>query len=743
MKILKPFPSALRYLFLLLITLSIPLSIYFFGYLNKQFASAQTAISDTPVTKSVFLLIFNPVFESNGGVKLTTLRNWQDPDILTTSLTPILKRSSHDFVTYTIVERQEIDGWPTLSDGFVYTDDTYLQCLNNTSTCHQPDIISYQQLFTDYNICAKNVDEVWLWGGPYFGYWEYNPVTYCDKTQFVMGFSYERQVGEALHNFGHRMEFVNIQRINAGVAWEQDEATEWNKFSKIAGHCGNIHWPPGTLGGPEYNYGNANPVESDCDGYLNYPAGPFPTQTLTCNAWGCSQAGFVEWWLTHIPYNTETMVDPQTGRSIYNNWWKYYAYYDETVDGVPTPTPTATPLDQNLVGFWDLDEASGSAVNDSSGNNNTGSATGTTIIPGVVGNARRFNGSTDFISVPNNPSFSGMTDLTLSVWVKPEDFNIYDTLICKQAASAPYAYCLFWVPEFQRVAFRVNSDGEDLFSPTDSVPRNTWTHVVATYQGTTGKLSLSINGVLCTGCTKTIAFGNVGTTSTDLQFGSRFGSERLTGALDELRVYNQLLNATAITELYSNPRPTTIPTPTSIPTPTNTPTPTLTFTPTPTPSPTVTPTPTPVQLISIADTYVSKNSASSNYGTRTTLLVDGSPVYITYMKFDLTSLAGKTITSAKLRLRITDSSSSTQNIIAVSNTSWSETGMTYKNRPDLGAVQKTFPGGSAGSFIEIDITSYVNTQLGSIFSLGIDSSGSNGIDFSSREATNKPLLIIQ
>jgi len=330
------------------------------GLSNNFFTSAgAVAITDNPVNKKVFLLIFNPTIDQGGTpVKLTGYFNWFNPDTITQSLVPVFPSVSHDFLSYTVAERVEVDGWPTKTDGFGYNQASYLQCWQDHSTCHAPDGADFQKMFSDYNICSKDVDEVWVWGGPWFGYPEHQVVNFCGKSQFIMGFNYERNFDEALHNFGHRMEFVMSDtgnRINNGIPWKQDTATEWNKFSKIDTGCGNIHYPPspydytfvnpdGSLGKPahaEYDYSNTDSVTSTCDGYLNYPDGPFSTQTITCAAWGCTQRGFVQWWLSHLPAKTGTSIDSQTGRTLYNNWWKYYAYFDETA--APTPTPTSTP----------------------------------------------------------------------------------------------------------------------------------------------------------------------------------------------------------------------------------------------------------------------------------------------------------------------------------------------------------------------------------------------------------------
>ena len=319
-------------------------------------ASQYTSVNDDPVQRSVFLLVFNPVIESRGSLKLNAIKGWNDPDALTNQLISTFPTVSHGMVSYLVKERLEVDGIPPKPDGFEYTDESYLDCVERRAPCHNPDIIDYQKLFNDYAICSKNVDEVWMWGGPYFGFWEYSPVAYCGKTQFVMGFNYERGFGEAIHDFGHRMEYVGINRVGNGN-WAQDETNEWNKFSKIAGHCGNIHYPPGsTVGVDEYNYGNFNYVNTDCDGYLNFPGGPFEIKAINCNSWGCSQEGYISWWLTHIPSSTGTSVGVD-GKTIYNNWWKYYIYYDET-----RPSPSPTPVAGNYSNMRATMPISGNAV---------------------------------------------------------------------------------------------------------------------------------------------------------------------------------------------------------------------------------------------------------------------------------------------------------------------------------------------------------------------------------------------
>ena len=100
-------------------------------------------------------------------------------------------------------------------------------------------------------------------------------------------------------------------------------------------------------------------------------------------------------------------------------------------------------------------------------------------------------------------------------------------------------------------------------------------------------------------------------------------------------------------------------------------------------------------LAPIADTFVGSDAPTVVKGTTIKLEVDGSPIKIIYIKYDLSSLTGITINSAKLRFKVVNSSSSVQNVKQVLDTGWSETGVTYNTRPALGSLITTIPAGNA------------------------------------------------
>ncbi len=210
-------------------------------------------------------------------------------------------------------------------------------------------------------------------------------------------------------------------------------------------------------------------------------------------------------------------------------------------------------------------------------------------------------------------------------------------------------------------------------------------------------------------------------------------------------------NFTENFSIIDNTSQTPIATPTTTPiSPTPTPTPILINTPTPTPTPipsTATPTPATITLDVVADTYVSSSNPTVNYGSSTSLYSDASPIMISYLKFDTSGLNG-TLKKATLRIRTTSGAYSgspgPEFVKIVDDTSWSETTLTYNTRPSLlttlGSVSNT--ASNTTYDIPLDITT-IQSKLGGIISLGIDTQHSDAFYFNSKETTSKPQLILE
>lgn len=153
-----------------------------------------------------------------------------------------------------------------------------------------------------------------------------------------------------------------------------------------------------------------------------------------------------------------------------------------------------------------------------------------------------------------------------------------------------------------------------------------------------------------------------------------------------------------------------------------------------------------VDLVAIEDSYVKSSSPSNNYGTDDALEVDassGKPTKISYLKFDLINVSAPNITKATLFIHSKDVSGAdspdTQSV-RTSTSSWSENSITYNTRPPLGEELATLSNTARNTWVALDITSSVLANAGQIYSVGIDSAESNGLDLDSRETSNAPYI---
>jgi len=85
-------------------------------------------------------------------------------------------------------------------------------------------------------------------------------------------------------------------------------------------------------------------------------------------------------------------------------------------------TTAADTIDPSLVGLWHFDEGSGTTATDSSESGNTGTLiNGPVWTTGKVGGALSFDGTDDYVSVPDSDSLDITNQLTIDLWVKPQN----------------------------------------------------------------------------------------------------------------------------------------------------------------------------------------------------------------------------------------------------------------------------------------------------------------------------------
>src|SRR5205823_3506842 len=129
-----------------------------------------------------------------------------------------------------------------------------------------------------------------------------------------------------------------------------------------------------------------------------------------------------------------------------------------------------------------------------------------------------------------------------------------------------------------------------------------------------------------------------------------------------------------------------------------------------------------------------------NFGTSTSLRVDGSPVVTSYLRFDPGGLSG--VNKALLRVWANSALQAGYTAAAVASTTWGETTITAENAPPISA-DGAVPSGPAvsNSWNEMDVTGLVAGS--GLVSLGLRSTDVTALSLASRESgAHAPQLVV-
>ena len=287
------------------------------------------------VSPQVMVLNFDPPLPAAGGQKLSRVLGWGDTGRLTERFMADLAQVSGGYCRYEIAVRVDVPAFPLKVDGFAYTAEQFVGAWRARQGFHQPDQVDYQRLLADHDVLDRvaneQIDEVWLFGFPHAGFYEScmagpgafwcngPPLEGTDRATrrfIVMGFNYERGVGEMLEAYGHRAESIltHLFRHRSENLWSRFIRHE--KSHPGRAEVGTIHYAPNSE--RDYDWGNPRPVMSRCDNWYRFPDLGGPPRQVDCREWGGGDTRQHHlWWLDHLP-RVEGSRD-----GIAQNWWQY------------------------------------------------------------------------------------------------------------------------------------------------------------------------------------------------------------------------------------------------------------------------------------------------------------------------------------------------------------------------------------------------------------------------------------
>lgn len=152
--------------------------------------------------------------------------------------------------------------------------------------------------------------------------------------------------------------------------------------------------------------------------------------------------------------------------------------------------------------------------------------------------AASFSGTNSYIAIPDNAELNPTTNITIEAWVYPKVNTGCNCIVGKKWPNS------YWFGlNCGGGALRFYPDGGHQFNGNATIPLNKWTHVAATYDGSTTKLY--VNGVL-DASTNSGSFPLKNTTDSLCIGADARNSYLWNGYIDNVRIWNVARTATQI-----------------------------------------------------------------------------------------------------------------------------------------------------------------------------------------------------
>ena len=190
-----------------------------------------------------------------------------------------------------------------------------------------------------------------------------------------------------------------------------------------------------------------------------------------------------------------------------------------------------------LVGYWSFDKAD--EANDLSGNGHDGVIRGNPkVIAGKIGEALEFNGSTDYVEIPDAPAISELKALSMSAWINPTKLGSW-VAVAEKGIHLNWSYGFFIEPD-GTLSFEVSTGpGNNLVCCVGNfaLEIGKWYHIFGSYDGKSvkayvdGKLEDEMPGNDAVHITEGLP----------LTIGSRNGQNHFAGAVDEVAFWDEAI----------------------------------------------------------------------------------------------------------------------------------------------------------------------------------------------------------
>ena len=213
---------------------------------------------------------------------------------------------------------------------------------------------------------------------------------------------------------------------------------------------------------------------------------------------------------------------------------------------------TQDDLTAGLVGYWPLDDASGTTASDISGSGFNGTLNNSPVwSAGKLGAGLRLNGSSSTVDINHNVVTTS-SSFSVATWVQLSSLSGFQTAVSQDGSNIS-GFFLQFTSGGQFAFSLVNSDstsGTTIRANSNFNPvANTWYHLVGVYNQSVGQSQLYVNGTLQSTQTVPAAWNATGETVIGrAKWGGN--ADFWNGEIDDVRLYNRALSATDVSNLY-------------------------------------------------------------------------------------------------------------------------------------------------------------------------------------------------
>jgi Tfp pilus assembly protein PilX len=224
--------------------------------------------------------------------------------------------------------------------------------------------------------------------------------------------------------------------------------------------------------------------------------------------------------------------------------WLYGSALSATDIAANADSKPLTPL-----AHWKLDETSGTTAVDSVGGHDGTLNNGPVWSTGQIDGALDFDGSNDAIRVTHADTLSLTETMTFTAWVNASSFgSTYQTIIAKDGGGGGSNY--YFGTWQQELVFGFFSGGffREVFTSGLNLQPGTWYHLAASFNNSMNLVLLYLDGVPVQ--KGELTFSPTAVTA-DLSIGRSPDGEYWRGLLDDVRIYDSVLPASEIADLYT------------------------------------------------------------------------------------------------------------------------------------------------------------------------------------------------